>query len=64
MKYFVNYSIYQYEGVASEIFYTEEEVIKFLNKHAENPNFYFSVVYGKVVEFEAVEMIKIYKIKK
>jgi hypothetical protein len=62
-QFHVNYQTVLYEGTSDEVFDTIEEVIDFLNKHAGNPNFMFSVIKGEVIDFEAATTVKTYRVK-
>jgi hypothetical protein len=63
MKYFVSYRTDQYDPYCTEEFERESEVIDFLNKHAGNPDFSFSVIQGRRVEFEPVKVATQYRVK-
>ena len=62
--FFVDYSMDKYGDTSDhDIFGTIEEVIAFLNKHAENPEFSFTVIEGRIVEFEPAVTVKSYRKK-
>lgn len=63
MKFYVRYQTYRYEGYSDEVFDTIEDVVKFLNQHASNPDFDFMVIEGRLVYFEPVEVVKAYRRK-
>ena len=63
MRFYVTYSTARYEGDSKAVFDTIEEVLAFLNKRAENPDFDFSVIKGEIVEFEPAVTVKAYRRK-
>lgn len=63
MKFYVHYSLYQYDGWSDEVFDTLEQVLSFLNEHAENPEFRSSVIHGKEVDFEPAVTVKAFRKK-
>lgn len=63
MKFFVRFSVVEYEDGQLLVLDTIGEVVDLLNQHAENPDFRFSVIEGRIVEFEAIEVVKRYRRK-
>lgn len=62
--FFLDYSTDKYgDGDGHEMFGTIEEVVAFLNGHAENPEFRFTVIEGRLVEFEPAVTVKTYRKK-
>ncbi len=61
MKFYVTYSTAKYEGPTDAVFETEEEVVAFLNQHAPNPDFNFTVIRGELINFVPAETVKSYR---
>ena len=61
--FYVKFETSMYAGMQLEKFETEEEVVEFLNSHASNPDFEFTVIQGYEVEFEPVEICKRFRKK-
>jgi hypothetical protein len=62
MKFFVLWHE-GYDGDGLEEFSTEKEVLDFLNTRASRERFGFTVIEGRLVDFEPAEVVKAYKRK-
>jgi hypothetical protein len=63
-RYFVRYSVGKYDDEENEEFVDLAQVEELLSRHAANPEFFYDVVYGERIEFEPVEVIKAYRVKR
>lgn len=62
MHYYVWFSTSQYDPETLTEFDNQEEVLSFLNKYASNPEFDFTVVYGRRVSAEPVSTVTQYRL--
>jgi len=64
MKYFMSFQTEKYEDWCDIEFTELANLIKFVNERTTNPDFKFRVIRGELIEFESIEMVKAYRVKK